>query len=333
MSASHESATHRQWGMTIDVDRCTGCKSCVIACHAENNVAVVGAVESAMGRIVHWLRIEPIHHGTYPHVHMDFIPMLCQQCGMAPCESVCPVFAAVHTHDGLNAQIYNRCIGTRVCANNCPYHVRMFNFRPPVWPEPMNKMLNPDVSTRSEGVMEKCTFCVQRIRRDELDAKIEKRPGAEAALTPTYDGEIRPACVQACASEALVFGMLSDPDSTVSKSLARNRHRSVLVHNEHDTRPNVVYLRPDRNPDVLEPADLPVSQQRQAAAESTPSPEATSTPSASQSPAATESSVGSPSSVSSPSIDPTPSYPQATPRVTASPNATVSASPSPVATP
>lgn len=333
MSASHESATHRQWGMTIDVDRCTGCKSCVIACHAENNVAVVGAVESAMGRIVHWLRIEPIHHGSFPHVHMDFIPMLCQQCGTAPCESVCPVFASVHTHDGLNGQIYNRCIGTRVCANNCPYHVRMFNFRSPAWPEPLNKMLNPDVTARSEGVMEKCTFCVQRIRRSELDAKVEKRAGSEHALTPTYDGEIRPACVQACASEALVFGMLSDPESTVSKSLARNRHRSVLVHNEHDTRPNVVYLRPDRNPDVLEPANLPVSQQQHPAADAHAAPDASHSSTATSSSTATP--TESPTSVSSPSVDSTPSYPTATttPTASASASATVSASPSPVATP
>ncbi len=278
MSASAEStSTRNQWGMTIDVDKCTGCKSCIIACHAENNVAVVGAEQAAMGRILHWLRIERIHHGTYPHVHADFIPMLCQQCGAAPCESVCPVFAAVHTHDGLNGQIYNRCIGTRVCANNCPYHVRMFNFVTPTWPEPMNKMLNPDVSVRSEGVMEKCTFCVQRIRRAELDAKVEKRKA--------LDGEIRPACVQSCASEALVFGLLSDPESTVSRSLDRNRYRSVLLHNEHDTRPNVIYLRPDRNPDVLEPADLSVGERRPSQAQGAAAPEATPTPAASPTPA------------------------------------------------
>lgn len=242
MSASLDK---EQWGMTIDVDKCTGCKSCVIACRAENNIAVVGTEQAAMGRLMDWLRIERIHHGHFPHVHVDFIPMLCQQCGAAPCESVCPVFAAVHTHDGLNGQIYNRCIGTRVCANNCPYHVRMFNFVKPRWPEPMHKLLNPDVSVRNEGVMEKCTFCVQRIRKGELDAKVEQRD--------SHDGEIRPACVQTCGSDALVFGRLSDPESAVSKHLEANRHRSVLVHNEHDTRPNVVYLRPDRNSAVLDP--------------------------------------------------------------------------------
>lgn len=274
MSASP--TTQDQWGMTVDVDKCTGCKSCVIACHAENNVAVVGAEQAAMGRLVHWLRIEPIHHGEYPHVHVDFIPMLCQQCGAAPCESVCPVFASVHTHDGLNGQIYNRCIGTRVCANNCPYHVRMFNFFPPTWPEPMNRMLNPDVSVRSEGVMEKCTFCVQRIRRGTLDAKVEGRL--------PLDGEIRPACVQSCASEALVFGLLSDPESTVSKTVERNKARSALIHAEHDTRPNVVYLKPERSPDVLEGPDLGLKDARAKEAQTVPEASATPEPTTSASP-------------------------------------------------
>ncbi|MFA5506339.1 MAG: 4Fe-4S dicluster domain-containing protein [Vulcanimicrobiota bacterium] len=234
-----------QWGMTVDVDKCTGCKACVIACRAENNIAVVGAEQAAMGRLMDWLRIERIHHGHFPHVQVDFIPMLCQQCGAAPCESVCPVFASVHTHDGLNGQIYNRCIGTRVCGNNCPYHVRMFNFVYPKWPTPMEKLLNPDVTQRQEGVMEKCTFCVQRIRRGNVDAKVENRE--------ILDGEVRPACVQACASEALVFGLLTDPESSVSRNLNQNKHRSVLVHNDHDTRPNVIYLRPERDPSALEP--------------------------------------------------------------------------------
>lgn len=315
MSASHESTSIRnQWGMTIDVDKCTGCKSCVVACHAENNVAVVGAEQSAMGRIMHWLRIERIHHGSFPHVHADFIPMLCQQCGTAPCESVCPVFAAVHTHDGLNGQIYNRCIGTRVCANNCPYHVRMFNFVTPTWPEPMNKMLNPDVTARSEGVMEKCTFCVQRIRRGELDAKVEQRKA--------LDGEIRPACVQSCASEALVFGLLSDEDSIVSRNVARNRFRSVLVHNEHDTRPNVVYLRPDRNPDVLEAADQGLSDLRSEQAEKGALPEASPTPSATSSP--------SPAAVT-PSA--TPAAATSTPAAATPTGTPVAATPTPVGTP
>lgn len=280
-----------QWGMTIDVDRCTGCKACVTACRAENNVATVGAEASAMGRIMDWLRIERIHHGHFPHVHVDFIPMLCQQCGAAPCESVCPVFAAVHTHDGLNGQIYPRCIGTRVCANNCPYHVRMFNFVYPTWPSPMEKMLNPDVTVRNEGIMEKCTFCVQRIRRGTVNAKVENRD--------LLDGEVRPACVQACASEALVFGLLSDPKSSVSRNLDANRHRSVLVHNEHDTRPNVIYFRPERDYAALEPiASLGEIQRGEAktaasaaeaqpAASPTPAPAPAATPATTATPAAT----------------------------------------------
>lgn len=314
MSASHEStAIRNQWGMTIDVDKCTGCKSCIVACHAENNVAVVGAEQAAMGRILHWLRIERIHHGSFPHVHADFIPMLCQQCGTAPCESVCPVFAAVHTHDGLNGQIYNRCIGTRVCANNCPYHVRMFNFVSPAWPEPMNKMLNPDVTARSEGVMEKCTFCVQRIRRGELDAKVEKRKA--------LDGEIRPACVQSCASEALVFGLLSEEDTIVSRNVARNRFRSVLLHNEHDTRPNVVYLRPDRNPDVLEAADQGLADLKAEQADKGALPEASPTPSATSSP--------------SPAVTPsgTPAAATSTPAAATTTATPVAATPTPVGTP
>lgn len=291
-----------QWGMTIDVDKCTGCKGCVTACRAENNIAVVGAEQAAMGRLMDWLRIERIHHGHFPHVEVDFIPMLCQQCGAAPCESVCPVFAAVHTHDGLNGQIYNRCIGTRVCANNCPYHVRMFNFTYPTWPEDMVKLLNPDVTVRNEGIMEKCTFCVQRIRRGSIDAKVENRK--------VHDGEIRPACVQACASEALVFGELSDPESTVSKHLAKNRHRSVLLHNEHDTRPNVVYLRPDRNPAVLEPV-APLGKKKHAEPHHA-EPVVESQPVASPTPVATPAAEATPAAAATPA---------ATPAVTASPGA------------
>jgi molybdopterin-containing oxidoreductase family iron-sulfur binding subunit len=311
--------------MTVDVDRCTGCKACVIACNVENNVAVVGAEFSAMQRIVHWLRIEPIRHGNYPHLHTDFIPMLCQQCGAAPCESVCPVFASVHTHDGLNGQIYNRCIGTRVCANNCPYHVRMFNFITPTWPEPLNKMLNPDVTARSEGVMEKCTFCVQRIRRGNLDAKIEKRKA--------LDGEIRPACVQACASEALVFGLLSDDGSTVSRNLERNEYRAVIVHGEHDTRPNVIYLKPERDPEALEPADRPIGEEKGGeAAEASPTPQASA--SASPSPVSSPTASGSPSpaATASPST-PTPSPATPAPVAPASPGMPASVTPTPVATP
>ena len=233
-----------QWGMVVDADRCTGCKACVVACRSENNIATVGAEQSAMGRMMDWIRIERLFHGEYPEVQTMFVPMLCQQCGSAPCESVCPVFASVGTHDGLNAQIYNRCVGTRLCANNCPYHVRMYNFVQPKWPVSMCNLLNPDVSVRNEGVMEKCTFCVQRIRRSDLDAKVNK--------VPTQDGQLRTACVQACPSGALVFGDLNDPSSTVSKLIKTESERTYRVGAiEYHTAPNVIYLRPQKNAEAL----------------------------------------------------------------------------------
>lgn len=232
-----------QWGMIVDVDRCTACKACVIACRAENNVATVGAEACAMGRIMDWIRIERFFKGDYPNVTTTFVPMLCQHCGTAPCESVCPVFAATGTHDGLNAQVYNRCIGTRLCGNNCPYHVRMFNFVQPKWPEPMTNILNPDVSVRNEGVMEKCTMCVQRIRRAEVDAKV-----IEQAIE---DGSLRPACVQSCPSDALVFGDWNDEESTLSRTLERNAHRSYRVLEDTHAQPNVVYLRPIKDAEAL----------------------------------------------------------------------------------
>lgn len=233
-----------QWGMVVDVDRCTGCKSCVVACRSENNIATVGAEASAMGRMMDWIRIERLFHGEYPEVQTMFVPMLCQQCGSAPCESVCPVFAAVGTHDGLNGQIYNRCVGTRLCANNCPYHVRMYNFVQPKWPTPMVNLLNPDVSVRNEGVMEKCTFCIQRIRRADLDAKVEK--------TELRDGQLRPACAQACSSDAMIFGDLNDPESTINRVLKKESHRTYRVgHIEYHTAPNVIYLRPEKNAEAL----------------------------------------------------------------------------------
>lgn len=233
-----------QWGMVVDTDRCTGCKACVVACRAENNIPTVGAEQSAMGRMMDWIRIERMFHGEYPEVETMFVPMLCQHCGSAPCESVCPVFASVGTHDGLNAQVYNRCVGTRLCANNCPYHVRMYNFVQPKWPDSMCNLLNPDVSVRNEGVMEKCTMCVQRIRRADLDVKVNK--------VPTEDGQLRPACVQACPSSVLVFGDLNDPESTVSKLIKRESARTYHIgHIEYHTAPNLVYLRPEKNAEAL----------------------------------------------------------------------------------
>jgi Fe-S-cluster-containing dehydrogenase component len=233
-----------QWGMIVDVDRCTGCKACVVACRSENNIATVGAEASAMGRMMDWIRIERMFNGEDRDLTAVFVPMLCQQCGTAPCESVCPVFASVATHDGLNGQVYNRCIGTRLCGNNCPYHVRMYNFVQPKWPREMQNFLNPDVTVRNEGVMEKCTFCIQRIRRADLDAKVTK--------TPYVDGNLRTACVQACPTSALTFGDLNDKTSAASRLLEKEMPRTYRVLEENHTQPNVVYLRPKRDPDALE---------------------------------------------------------------------------------
>lgn len=224
-----------QWGMVIDLDRCTGCSACVVACNAENNVPTVGDEQCARGRNMQWIHVQRFYEGEYPDVRVMHAPMLCQQCGNAPCESVCPVFASSHSEDGLNQQVYNRCIGTRFCANNCPYHVRVFNFYEPYWPAPLEQQLNPDVTVRGAGVMEKCTFCVQRIRRTELDAKTDKRP--------LVDGELLPACVQSCPPNAMYFGKLSDKHSVVSQMWEDNAYRSVRVNQEKNTQPNVIYLK------------------------------------------------------------------------------------------
>ena len=222
-----------RWGMVIDTDRCTGCEACVVACHEENNIATVGAEEAARDRANHWLRIERYYEGQFPDVKVRFSPVLCQQCGEAPCEPVCPVYATYHTDEGLNAMVYSRCVGTRFCANNCPYSVRFFNWFEPQWDAPLERQLNPDVSVRTEGVMEKCTFCVQRIQ--------DKQRGAKAEDRPLEDGEIQPACASACAANVITFGDLDDPESKVTK-LAHSRRATHLLH-ELGTEPAVTYLR------------------------------------------------------------------------------------------
>jgi molybdopterin-containing oxidoreductase family iron-sulfur binding subunit len=220
------------WAMVVDLDRCTGCEACVIACHTENNIPNVGDDQASRGRAMHWMRVERYWEGEYPDAKLRFQPVMCQQCESAPCEPVCPTFASYHTPDGLNAQVYNRCIGTRFCANACPYNVRFFNFFNPVWPKPLDLQLNPDVSVRSVGIMEKCTFCVQRIRAVDEQAKVEKRD--------VKDGEVKPACVQSCSPTALIFGDLNDPNSEVSR-LSKSG-RSVKLLGELGTQPNVTYL-------------------------------------------------------------------------------------------
>ena len=221
-----------KWGMAVDLDTCTGCGGCVTACHAENNISTVGPDQAARGRAKHWLRVESYWAGEYPDVEMKFRPVMCQQCGDAPCEPVCPTYASNHTEDGLNAQVYNRCIGTRYCANACPYSVRFFDFYHPEWDKPLHLQLNPDVSNRESGVMEKCTFCVQRIKATGIQAKAEGRP--------VRDGEIQPACVQACPPKALVFGDLSDPESEVSRLAGQSRGTKLLE--DVGTKPSVTYL-------------------------------------------------------------------------------------------
>ena len=217
-SGGHHKYEHR-WGMAVNLDVCTGCNACSTACYAENNLAVVGKERFEKGQAMHWMRIERYWDDAdkqYPERGASFLPMMCQQCGAATCEPVCPVAATYHTPDGLNAQVYNRCIGSRYCSNNCPFRVRYFNFYSyyETWPEPLNQQLNPDLSVRDKGVMEKCTFCVQRIRSANDKAKMEGRAIA--------DGEVQTACQQACPTGAIVFGDTMDPNSAVNKLWAKH---------------------------------------------------------------------------------------------------------------
>ena len=222
------------WTMTIDLDRCTGCGACVTACQAENNIPIVGEEELEQGREMQWIRIERYWEGEYPNAKLSFIPMLCQHCDSAPCETVCPVSATYHNQDGLNAQIYNRCIGTRSCAVYCPYEVRYFNYYDHQWDAPLEQQLNPDVTVREKGVMEKCTFCVQRVRQAKDHAKDDGRRRVE-------DAEVQPACVQSCPTEAMVFGNRKDANSLVTKKM--NDPRAYRVLEEVNTSPSVVYLK------------------------------------------------------------------------------------------
>ncbi len=231
MYPDHPHPTHR-WGLAVDLDLCNGCVACVAACQVENNSPVVGPKEAARGRTMNWIRIERFVEGSPAHPDPRFLPMMCQHCDNAPCEAVCPVYATYHTNEGLNAQIYNRCVGTRYCENNCPYQARRFNWYDNPHLAPTNLALNPDVSVRERGVTEKCTFCVQRIREVKEQAKLDGRP--------VRDGEVTPACVQTCAPSALVFGDLHDPESRVSKLASDERAYHVLGH--LNTKPGVTYL-------------------------------------------------------------------------------------------
>ncbi|KPJ90187.1 MAG: hypothetical protein AMS18_11340, partial [Gemmatimonas sp. SG8_17] len=235
-----------RWAMAVDLSKCTGCSACVTACYAENNIPTVGPDLIRRGREMSWIRIERyFEDGAHGEIESRFLPMICQHCTNAPCEPVCPVFAAYHTPDGLNAQVYNRCVGTRYCSNNCPYKVRYFNWfdhqneadAAYAWPDPLHWLLNPDVTVRVKGVMEKCTFCVQRIRDKQHQAKLSG--------DLLVDGDVVPACQQTCPADAIVFGDINDPDSRISQHARDSRGYHVL--DGLNTRPAVTYLKKVRN--------------------------------------------------------------------------------------
>jgi len=227
----HEHDGYR-WGMVIDLDRCIGCSACAAACYAENNIGVVGKEQLIKGREMAWLRIER-YEDQLDKDRLIFLPVMCQHCDNAPCEPVCPVYAPYHSDEGLNNQIYNRCIGTRFCAQNCPYKVRRFNWHDWEFPKPLNLQLNPNVTVRMRGVMEKCSFCVQRIKEAHGDAKNENRE--------IRDGEVQPACVQTCPTGAMTFGSFKDKNSAVYQLAKSPRAYQVLGY--LNTKPAVIYLK------------------------------------------------------------------------------------------
>jgi len=260
------------WGMNIDLNSCVGCGACVVACIAENNVPIVGKHEVKRFHDMHWLRIDRYYSGNLDNPKITFQPMLCQQCDNAPCENVCPVSATNHSNEGLNQMAYNRCVGTRYCANNCPYKVRRFNWADytgadsfpnnqdqtivgvldpavHVMNEDLSRMvLNPDVTVRSRGVMEKCTFCVQRLQEGKLKAKKESRPLKSGE---NNEWDIKTACQQACPADAIVFGNINDSKSVVAQMRVENQKRQFYTLEQLHTLPNISYLAKVRNTDEI----------------------------------------------------------------------------------
>jgi molybdopterin-containing oxidoreductase family iron-sulfur binding subunit len=235
--SGHEYKGHR-WALAVDLSACTGCSACVVSCQAENNIPSVGRDEVLRGREMHWMRVDRYYQGDEANPQVVHQPMMCQHCENAPCETVCPVLATVHSSEGLNQQVYNRCVGTRYCANNCPTKVRRFNWFDYEHEDPVERMvLNPDVVVRSRGVMEKCSLCVQRVQEAKATANREGRP--------LRDGDVQTACQQSCPAKAIHFGDLNDPDSRVAK-LAKDG-RAFRLLEELNIGSSITYLTKIRN--------------------------------------------------------------------------------------